>query len=64
MRFPLVHPRFTVVDNRRDLAYFEKYIEPSPLRKFKNVVKSILPEKLDKAVTPFLGDLQRKLGLH
>ena len=48
----------------RDLAYFEKYIEPSPLRKFKNAVKSILPENIDKAVTPFLGDLQRKLGLH
>jgi hypothetical protein len=64
MIFPLVHPKFMVVDNRRDLAYFEKYIEPSRLRKFKNIVKSILPQKIDKAVTPFLGDLQRKLGLH
>ena len=64
MTFPLAHPRFVLVDNRRDLAYFEKYIEPSPLRKFKNLVKSALPEDLDKAVTPFLGNLQRKFGLH
>ncbi len=62
--FPLKHPAFMIVDNRRDLTYFERYIQPSALRRFKNLVKKALPQELDKAVTPFLGKLQRKLGLN
>lgn len=64
MGFPLKHPKFFLVDRDRDLAYFSKYIEPSRLRKFKDLIKSLLPAEVDKAVTPFLGKLQRKLGLH
>ncbi len=62
--FPLKHPTFFMVDNERDLTYFEKYIEPSALRRFKNMVKKALPEEVDKALTPILGKIQRKLGLH
>lgn len=61
--FPLVAPRFFVVDTERDLAYFKKYILPTRLRMFKNKVKSLLPKKLDDALTPVLGELQRKLGI-
>jgi hypothetical protein len=64
INFPLKHPRFFMVDNERDLTYFEKYIEPSALRRFKNLVKKALPEEVDKALTPILGKIQRKLGLH
>ena len=64
MAFPLKHPKFFLVDKDRDLAYFAKYIEPSRLRKFKDLIKRLLPAEVDKAVTPFLGKLQRKLGLH
>jgi hypothetical protein len=63
MPFPIVHPRCMLVDNRRDLAYFEKYIEPGMLRWIKYLVKRTLPRELDQAITPFLGNLQRKLGL-
>lgn len=63
IKFPLNHPLSLLVDNRRDLAYFERYIEPSTFRLIKNFVKNALPDSIDKAVTPFLGDLQRKYGL-
>ena len=63
LEFPLVHPKHMLVDNRRDLAYFEKYIEPGLLRWFKSLVKQSLPKEVDDAITPFLGNLQRKLGL-
>lgn len=61
--FPLKHPRFFVVDNDRDLVYFKKYIMPSNYRIFKELVKKALPANVDKALTPVLGDIQRKLGL-
>lgn len=63
MVFPVKHPTFFVVDNARDLAYFKKYIMPSTLRIIKDLVKSALPGKVDRALTPILGDLQRKLGI-
>lgn len=64
MAFPLVHPRFMVVDALRDLAYFERYIQPSLFRKFKDAVKNLLPDKLDEAITPFLSKVQKRLGLN
>lgn len=64
MTFPLKHPRFMVCDKERDLAYFEKYIEPSTLRRFKNRLKRVLPKEVDRAITPMLGRLQRKLGIN
>ena len=61
--FPLKHPVHMLVDNRRDLAYFEQFIEPSPLRRIKNLVKDRLPPEMDRSITPYLSKLQRKLGL-
>ena len=64
MKFPLVHPKYMLVDQERDLAYFERYIEPSSFRKFKNSIKSLLPPKIDEAVTPFFSKIQKQLGLN
>ena len=60
---PLVHPAHMLVDARRDLAYFERYIEPTSFRKFKDAIKNLLPEKVDEAVTPFFSKLQKQLGI-
>ncbi|MFZ1686841.1 MAG: hypothetical protein WAU70_05455, partial [Flavobacteriales bacterium] len=62
--FPLRHPPFMVSDKERDLEYFERYIEPSTLRRFKNRLKKVLPKEFDRAITPLLGRLQRKLGIN
>lgn len=64
MAFPLVHPEDMLVDGERDLAYFERYIQPSHYRRFKNTLKEMLPDKVDEAITPFLSRLQRKLGIN
>lgn len=63
LAFPLVHPPHMVVDQRRDLTYFERYILPSTFVRFKDVVKHMLPTKVDEAVTPFFSKLQRQLGI-
>lgn len=63
MAFPIVHPPHMVVDNRRDMAYFEKYILPSQFERFKGLVKGLLPEAVDEAITPFFSKMQRHLGL-
>lgn len=64
MAFPLVHPPHMVVDQRRDMAYFERYILPSNFRRFKWAIKGLLPEKVDEAITPFFSKLQRQLGIN
>lgn len=64
MPFPLKHPRFFLVDRERDLVYFKRFIEPSTYRKLKLFVKGLLPSKVDKALTPHVGRIQRKLRLH
>ncbi|MBK6776499.1 MAG: nucleotide-diphospho-sugar transferase [Flavobacteriales bacterium] len=64
MTFPLKHPTFMVCDKERDLEYFQKYIEPSMLRRMKNKLKKALPKEIDQAITPVLGKLQRKLGIN
>ncbi|HQW04924.1 MAG: hypothetical protein IPH05_00675 [Flavobacteriales bacterium] len=61
--FPIKHPMHVLVDNRRDLAYFEQFIEPSPLRRIKSLVKQTLPTNMDRSITPYLSKLQRKLGI-
>jgi hypothetical protein len=53
-----------VVDVERDMAYFEKYIQPSLFRSFKDALKSMLPSKVDEAITPFLSRVQRRLGIN
>lgn len=62
--FPLHHPKFMLVDRARDKEYFTRYVQPSALRRFKTLVKGALPKKVDQALTPILGDLQRKLGIN
>ena len=64
MEFPLRHPEKVQVDLERDMTYFKKYIEPSSFRKFKNAIKSALPDKLDEAVTPFFSKIQKHMGLN
>jgi hypothetical protein len=63
MPFPLVHPDAIVVDEARDLVYFDRFIRTSNFRLFKNAVKRVLPEQVDKAVTPVLSRIQKRLGL-
>jgi hypothetical protein len=62
--FPLVHPWHMMVDAERDMAYFERYIEPTSFRKFKNVIKNLLPSSVDEAVTPFFSKIQKQLGIN
>ena len=61
--FPLMHPPNMLVDAPRDKAYFERYVRTPLFRRFKNAIKALLPDQVDKALTPFLGEMQRKLGL-
>ena len=60
--FPLVHPTDVVVDELRDLAYFNTFIRPPLFRRVKSTVKSLLPKPVDEAITPFLSKLQKRLG--
>lgn len=62
MTFPLKHPKFLLVDAKRDLAYFNAFIRPPLFRRFRSAVKEMLPRKLDTAITPFLSRLQKRLG--
>lgn len=64
MAFPLSHPRHMLVDVERDMAYFERYIQPTQFQRIKEVVKSMLPAKVDDAVTPFVSKVQRRLGIN
>ena len=61
--FPLIHPMYIMVDRERDLAYFRRFIRTPFFRRFKNNIKSMLPEQVDNAVTPILSRIQRRLGL-
>lgn len=62
-QWPLRHPDRVEVDPERNLAYFNAYVRPPAYRRFKSRVKKMIPEKVDKAITPFLSKLQRRLGL-
>ena len=64
LKVPLTHPRHMLVDAMRDHEYFKRYIEPTPFRRFKDVIKRVLPEGLDEAVTPFFSRIQKQLGIH
>lgn len=61
---PLKHPDHMMVDVVRDYEYFKRYIEPSWFRRFKNSVKSMLPDKVDETLTPIFSRLQKHLGIH
>lgn len=62
--FPLKHPAEVYVDEKRDATYFKKYVLPPAFRRFKNKIKVALPDKVDEAITPVLGKIQRKMGLN
>ncbi|MCC7502587.1 MAG: hypothetical protein IT229_08670 [Flavobacteriales bacterium] len=61
--FPLVAPEQVSIDPDRDLAYFNAYIRRPLFRRIKSAVKGLLPGSLDRAITPALSKLQRRLGL-
>lgn len=63
LAFPLVHPKHLLVDIRRDMAYFERYIRTTRFRRFKQGMKKILPDPFDKALTSVLSKAQRLLGI-
>lgn len=62
--FPMVHPKHMLVDLRRDLAYFENYIQPTLYQRLKDAVKNLLPARVDEALTPLVSKVQRKLGIN
>lgn len=62
--FPMTHPKHMLVDHRRDLAYFECYIQPTQYQRLKEVVKNILPGRVNQALIPFVSKVQRKLGIN
>lgn len=60
-RFPLQHPAELAIDPARDLAYFDAYVRTPLLRRIKSTVRAWIPGSMDKAITPFLSGLQRRL---
>jgi len=62
--WPLEHPAAITVDPQRNLAYFNTFVRTPAYRRFKNALKSLLPASLNKAITPALSRLQRRLGLN
>jgi hypothetical protein len=58
--FPLIHPEFMLVDENRELYYFRHYIKPPLLRRVKNIIKALLPEKVDRFITKKIALLKRK----
>ena len=64
LSFPLQHPKHMLVDIARDMAYFKLYIKATRYQRFKRVLKSILPARVDKAITPLVSRLQRRLGIN
>ncbi len=54
MPFPLVHPEKIVVDEARDLIYFDRFIRPPFRRRLKNTVMGMLPDALERVITPLL----------
>ncbi len=61
---PLAHPNHMLVDTVRDHEYFKRYVQPTGFQRFKSLVKSVLPEGVDEAVTPFFSRIQKHLGLN
>jgi hypothetical protein len=64
IELPLRHPRHMLVDKEWDRAYFMDRVRPTAFRRFKYAVKALLPETVDKAITPALSKLQDRLGIN
>lgn len=55
MSFPMAHPRFIMLDARRDLEYFRRFIGISPFKRFKWRVKDAMPGPLVNALSRLKG---------
>jgi len=51
MKFPLVHPKCMLVNTKRELRFFRRFIKPRWMRRMKNFVRSILPRRLNEIIT-------------
>jgi hypothetical protein len=60
--FELVHPDEVVVDAARDLGYFNKFVRPNFFRRFRTAVKSLIPTRVDAAITPYVSKILRRIG--
>jgi hypothetical protein len=61
--FPLRHPDAIAIDPKRDAVYYERYVRPPFFRRFKNRIKGMLPPEVDRAITNWLDQKQRMLGM-
>lgn len=61
--FPIAHPEHMLVDIRRDMAYFSRYIRTSWFRRFKGKVKGFLPTRVDKTLTAALSKGRGSSGI-
>lgn len=61
--FPMTHPEHMLVDVHRDMTYFERYIRTSRFRRFKQALKRLLPDRVDKTLTSALSKVQRLSGI-
>ncbi|MCC6400413.1 MAG: nucleotide-diphospho-sugar transferase [Flavobacteriales bacterium] len=59
--FPLQHPRFMMLDARRDRAYFRRFIGSTPSYRFKRSLKALLGGP-DGALLKSLSSIKAKLG--
>lgn len=59
--FPLRHPRFMMLDARRDRAYFRRFIGSTPSYRFKRSVKTLLGGP-DGPLLKALSGIKAKLG--
>ena len=60
MVFPMVHPRFMMIDTARDLAYFERFIGTTSKDRMKRVVKEWLPGGPEGPVMKVISKIKRK----
>ena len=62
IRFPLSHPQFMMVDERRDEAYFRRYIGTTPRDRAKAILKALLPRGTKDVVVKCISKVRRKFG--
>ncbi|MBK8611883.1 MAG: hypothetical protein IPN85_00030 [Flavobacteriales bacterium] len=62
MAFPIVHPKFVMLDARRDIQYFEKYIGSTTKDRIKRRIKELLPGGSQGALMKGISQVKRKFG--
>ena len=60
--FPLRHPRFMMIDARRDREYFRRYIGSTRRERFKQRIKELIPGGPKGPLVQGLIGLKRKFG--